>query len=146
MAMAAAMRGFAKTAAMAAASYVGDSEFFALDYLLRFMRVAVLLAGRIVMIDRGRITFDGDFLRLRSEFGDRRRLLIETPPGPPPVLEGAELVESIEGRHEFVFDAAQVGVAALLDQAAEQVRILDVETHRAPIDVIADIYAHWQKT
>lgn len=104
------------------------------------------LAGRIVMIDRGRIAYDGDFVRLRSEFGDRRRLLIETPPGPPPALEGAELIESVEGRHEFVFDAARIGVAALLDQAAGQVRILDVETHRAPIDdVIADIYASWQK-
>lgn len=44
MAIAAAMRGFCKTAAMSAASYVGDSPLFALDYLLRFMRVAVLLS------------------------------------------------------------------------------------------------------
>jgi ABC-2 type transport system permease protein len=38
------MRGYAKTAAMAAAGIVGDSPLFGIDYLLRFMRVALLLA------------------------------------------------------------------------------------------------------
>ena len=44
------------------------------------------LAGRIVMIDRGRIAFDGDFDRLRREFADRRRLLLETADGAAPAL------------------------------------------------------------
>jgi ABC-2 type transport system ATP-binding protein len=104
------------------------------------------LAGRIVMIDRGRIAFDGDFDRLRREFSDRRRLLIETGDGAAPVLDGAELVASEAGRHEYVFDASKVRIAALLEQAAAQMPVLDVETHRAPIDeVIADIYEKWQK-
>ena len=36
------------------------------------------LAGRIVMIDRGRIAFDGPFDELRNHFGDRRRLRLQT--------------------------------------------------------------------
>jgi hypothetical protein len=37
-----------------------------------------------------------------------------------------------------------VNIAALLAQAAAQTTIVDVETHRAPIDdVIADIYEKW---
>jgi viologen exporter family transport system ATP-binding protein len=104
------------------------------------------LAGRIVMIDRGRIAFDGDFDRLRREFSDRRRLLIETADGAAPALDGAERVSSEAGRHEYVFDASQVRISDLLDQVAAQTRILDVETHRAPIDeVIADIYEKWQR-
>ena len=48
------------------------------------------------------------------------------------------------GRHEYVFDAGQVKLSALLEQAAAQVEILDAETHRLPIDdVIADIYERW---
>ena len=36
--------------------------------------------------------------------------------------------------------------AMLLEQAASQTQVLDVETHRAPIDeVIADIYRQWQR-
>jgi ABC-2 type transport system permease protein len=43
-----------KTAAMAAASYVGDSPLFLVDYLLRFLRVAVLLAlWRVILGGRG---------------------------------------------------------------------------------------------
>ena len=104
------------------------------------------LAGRIVLIDRGRIAFDGDFRRLRREFGDRRHLFLETPGGDPPILQGAEWIKSERGWHEYNFDAAQVKIAALLEQAAAQTRVLDVETHRISIDdVIADIYQKWQE-
>src|SRR5207302_5095926 len=41
------------------------------------------LAGRIVLIDRGRIAFDGDFQRLRREIADRRHLLPEAGEGEP---------------------------------------------------------------
>jgi ABC-2 type transport system ATP-binding protein len=104
------------------------------------------LAGRIVMIDRGKIAFDGDFTRLRREFADRRQLFIQTAGGAPPALQGAECVKSEAGRHEYLFDASRVPIAALLEQAAAQTQVLDVETHRAPIDdVIADIYEKWLK-
>ncbi len=103
------------------------------------------LAGRIVLIDRGRIAFDGDFDHLRRRFGDRRTLLLETPNGSAPELTGARLVASEVGRHAYVFDATRVRIAALLEQAATQTQVLDVETRRAPIDdVIADIYERWQ--
>src|SRR5260370_40421205 len=90
------------------------------------------LAGRIVMIHHGNIAFDGDFDRLRRQFVDRRRLLIETDGATPPTIDGATLVESAEGRHEYVFDAGKVTVAAMLAQASAQALIRDVETHRAP--------------
>lgn len=105
------------------------------------------LAGRIVLIDRGKIACDGDWGRLRREYADRRRLLIETLNGPPPALQGAQLVHSEMGRHEYIFDAGQVRLADLLEQAAAQAQVLDMETHRAPIDdVIADIYERWHSS
>ena len=104
------------------------------------------LAGRMVMIDRGAIAFDGSFDRLRQEVTDRRRLVLETAGEQPPELHGAELIASEARRHEYVFDAAQTRIAALLEQAAAQTTILDVETHRAPIDeVIVDIYRRWHQ-
>jgi ABC-2 type transport system ATP-binding protein len=103
------------------------------------------LAGRIVMIDKGKIAYDGDFDRLRKEFADRRRLLIETESTSAPKLSGATLLQSEAHRHEYIFDASHINIAALLEQASTQTQILDVETHRAPIDaVIADIYEKWQ--
>lgn len=38
------LRKYTKTAAMAAAGFTGDSPLFLMDYLLRFLRVAVMLA------------------------------------------------------------------------------------------------------
>ncbi len=104
------------------------------------------LAARIVMIDHGKIAYDGSFERLRREFADRRHLFVETANGIVPQFECATLVKSENGRHEYVFDAARTSIAALLEQAAAQTQVLDVETHRADIDdVIADIYEKWQK-
>ena len=102
------------------------------------------LAGRIVMIDKGRIAFDGDFRALRRKFGDRRHLVLETAGTAPPRLAGVRHVHSEGNRHHFTFDAARTPIPALLQQAAEQTTIRDVETHRSRIDdVIADMYEHW---
>jgi len=46
-----------KTAAMAASSYVGDSPLFLMDYLLRLLRVIVLLAiWRTILAGRGAVS------------------------------------------------------------------------------------------
>ncbi len=102
------------------------------------------LAGRIVMLHRGSITYDGPFEELRRSVSRRRVLLIETPDDAPPRLDGAELVASEGGRHEYHYDAGAVRLAALLEQAQRQSEVLDVETHRPPIDdVVADLYEQW---
>jgi ABC-2 type transport system ATP-binding protein len=103
------------------------------------------LAGRIVLLHEGQIAFDGVFAELRRVLSPRRVLTPETTSVDPPQLEGAELIETERGRHEFAFDASRVTLAQLLEQASAQTDILDVETHRAPIDhVVADLYEHWQ--
>ncbi len=104
------------------------------------------LAGRIVMVHKGNIAFDGDFTQLRREFADRRVLSIETNSEQAPALTGAEFVKSEARKHEYSFDASTTNIAELLEQAAAQSQLTDVETHRAPIDeIIADIYERWQK-
>ena len=102
------------------------------------------LAGRIVLIDRGRIAYDGDFTELRRRFGDRRHLTIETGSADPPPLAGVRFTGSEGGRHHYTFDAARTPITALLQQASAHTAIHDVETHRSRIDdVIADIYQDW---
>ena len=104
------------------------------------------LAGRIVMVHKGNIAFDGDFTQLRREFADRRVLTLSTNSDLPPQLSGAEHVKSVAREHEYSFDGSKTNIADLLEQAASQSKIEDAETHRAPIDeIIADIYERWQK-
>ncbi len=105
------------------------------------------LAGRIVMISGGRIAFDGEFTHLRRAYGDRRRLRIETTGGPAPRLSQAALLASNGNTFEYAFNSAQVNVVQLLNEAGNQVELVDVETSRADIDeVIADIYESWQQS
>ena len=102
------------------------------------------LAGRIVLLHQGQIAFDGDFAEVRRLVVRRRVLTLETAGARAPTLVGAELLSSDAGRHEYAFDAAEVRLAELLDQAARHTEVLDVETHRAPIDqVVADLYERW---
>lgn len=101
------------------------------------------LAERIVMIDRGRLAFDGDFAALRRTVSTRRRLLLETAANPPQ-LDGAELVSSAGGRHTYLYDPSVSELPRLLAQAAQRSEVLDVETHRPDIDdVVADLYERW---
>ena len=105
------------------------------------------LAGRIVMLHEGSIAFDGPFAELRRVMGGRRMLLLETEATTAPILEGAELLGGEDGRYEYAFDSTAVSLASLLEAANQQTRVLDVETHRAPIDeVVADLYEHWQRS
>jgi len=103
------------------------------------------LAGRIVMLHRGSIAFDGDFEELRGIAAGRRVLLLQTASEAAPVLDGAEWVESDGARHTFAYDATATSLAALLVQAEAAGEVVDVETHRPPIDeVVADLYERWQ--
>jgi viologen exporter family transport system ATP-binding protein len=102
------------------------------------------LAGRIVLLHEGQIAFDGVFADLRRLLTQRRVLTLETASIEAPQLTGAELIHSDPGRHEFAFDASSVRLSDLLNEASAQTDVLDVETHRAPIDqVVADLYEHW---
>ena len=99
------------------------------------------LAARIIMIDHGRMAFDGSFEDLRRLVPDRRSLVIDID-GTAPVLSDARHVESNGSRHTYEFDAVRTRVADLLSAAGPSVR--DVETSRLPMDdVIADLYEKW---
>lgn len=103
------------------------------------------LAGRIVLIDQGRLAFDGDFRKLRQEFGDWRYMIIESTDEFAPDLRDADWITSEGARHTYRFDPGQIRIRDLLNQADAQTQIQDVEIHRAPIDdVIANIYEAWQ--
>ena len=99
-----------------------------------------------MLLHKGAIAFDGDFAGLRRQVSDRRVLRLEIDAGAPaPALAGAERTGGENGRHEYVYDATQVRLSDLLEQAAAQTQLLDVETHRAPIDeLVADLYERWQ--
>jgi ABC-2 type transport system ATP-binding protein len=105
------------------------------------------LAERIVLLDHGRISFDGDFAALRAASAPRRVLVLETSGTTAPALPNAELVRSDHGRHQYLYDPRRTTIAALLEAASAAGEVLDVETHRPDIDeVVADLYASWKES
>ena len=99
------------------------------------------------MLHAGEIAFDGQFDELRRLASPRQILRLETATSRAPMLPGASLLGSTDGRHEYEFDPAATPLLELLNHAAALTEISHVETRRAPIDqVVAELYERWQST
>lgn len=98
------------------------------------------MARRVVMINEGRIAFDGPFEAL-ARSGELRRITVSARACPE--LPGARLISSEGERHVFEVDAQSVDMRAIMRALSNQ-DVDDVESARAPIeDVIARLYASW---
>ncbi|WP_375386080.1 ATP-binding cassette domain-containing protein [uncultured Microbacterium sp.] len=99
------------------------------------------LDARVVIVHQGSLRFDGSFDQLRTTVTDRRRLVVRSSYEQAPNLEGARLIESINGVHTYDFVAAETSAVSLLSQLTEQEHIHDISTSPASIDeVIGDVY------
>ncbi|HOD04839.1 MAG TPA: ATP-binding cassette domain-containing protein [Anaerolineaceae bacterium] len=100
------------------------------------------LCSRVIILDVGRILYDGELSRLVQRFEGAHELRISAAedgpalvlPGlPPPRRDGRFLIYS--------FDPRQTPVAALLQQLNSHVSVADLEVHRPPLeDTIRRIY------
>lgn len=98
------------------------------------------MARRVVMINRGRIAFDGAFEAL-AQSGQLRRITVTARTCPE--LPGAQLVSSEGERHTFEVDTQATDMRSIMSALSRQ-DVDDIESARAPIeDVIARLYAQW---
>lgn len=100
------------------------------------------LCRRIVLIDKGRIIYDGNVDRIKLHYGATRTLVVRfAEPQARPALAGARL-ESAEGTvARFVFDRNAQRADALIRQAAERYDITDVSLEEPNLEsIIRRIY------
>jgi ABC-2 type transport system ATP-binding protein len=100
------------------------------------------LCRRIVLIDHGKLIYDGDVERIKSEYGRYRTLVLRFDhPTPSPQLVGAEL-ESNDGlTARFRFDRNQERADALIRQASERFNLEDVTLEEPDLEsIIRRIY------
>ena len=103
------------------------------------------MTRRVILIQRGKLAFDGDLQALLFRTGDRRTLRI-TRPGPAPELPGAKLVSSAQGVHAYEFIGTETSAVEMLARVSALAEVLDVELGRAPIEsVIAALYEKWKR-
>ncbi|MEY8356963.1 ATP-binding cassette domain-containing protein [Lachnospiraceae bacterium 54-53] len=105
------------------------------------------MAQRMVLLNKGRIAFDGNFDELRNVLGGFYRILVSTcDQTPAPVLEGMKLLKSENGVHEYELDRKKLEIHEVLGMLAGFGQIRDVEIKKAPIeDVVADLYLSWKE-
>jgi viologen exporter family transport system ATP-binding protein len=100
------------------------------------------LCSRILIIDRGRLIFDGDINTLKSRYGKERVLVVDLEePGPPLQLDGARVVR-VEGPRQWIaFDGERQSAAQLTAAAAAQAPLRDLTVQEPEIeDVVRRIY------
>ncbi len=104
------------------------------------------MARRILLIESGKIAFDGSFTELRTATGNLCRIIITTNSKEAPVFENAKLIKNEHNRYEYEFNTESMEFSEILMQISSTEGITDVEIKKAPIeDVIAGLYIKWKK-
>lgn len=105
------------------------------------------MAQRIILINKGRIAFDGDFDELRNVMGGFYRIVLTTTKEETPLsIPGMRLLKTESGVHEYEFDRNVLGIHEVMGLLSDFPQILDMELKKVPIeDVVANLYLSWRE-
>lgn len=100
------------------------------------------LCRRVMVIDHGKILYDGGFEELIKSFGGNRILFVEFAEYyPSPILENATIVQRDGMNVTYSFKRADVSASKLIHQLSDEYRIRDLEVRDQSIeDTIREIY------
>jgi ABC-2 type transport system ATP-binding protein len=100
------------------------------------------ICPRLMVINAGRVVYDGAVGELKARLGDRREIAVEFERDPGPVeLPGAELVRDEGARKRYRFDRSAVSAFALMRALEGRYPVSDVSLEEAGIeDVIRELY------
>jgi ABC-2 type transport system ATP-binding protein len=99
------------------------------------------LCRRVMIIDRGRLTYDGDLDRLRATADAERMLVVELErPGPPLDVPGARFVRS-DGPRQWLVIGPEVNAATVVADVAARYQVADIALREPDIeDVVTRLY------
>ncbi len=106
------------------------------------------LCQRLVIIDHGRLLYDGGVAEIRERFGTHRTLIAdldldEAVPDLAHPAPGATLSKQDGPRHWIRFDRREISAADLIAAVAARARLLDVTIEEPAIeDIVRQIYEH----
>lgn len=100
------------------------------------------LCERVMIIDHGKLLYDGQLERLRERFGGKRRLVVDfAEPYERPQVAGASLSAREGTRATFEFDGREISASELIGRLSTRYRIRDLEVREPDIeDTIRRIY------
>jgi ABC-2 type transport system ATP-binding protein len=100
------------------------------------------LCPRMILIDHGKVVYDGAVEAIRRSFGSERRLCVDFDGAAPAELpEGVELEERRAQRLVLRFRRDRVPAARLIAFLSERAPIADLVLEEAPIErIVAELY------
>ena len=101
------------------------------------------LCSRLLVIDHGRLIYDGDLDTLKQRYGGERVLVVDLEePREPLVVDGARVVRVEGSRQWLAFRRDETSAARLTAAVTSLAPVRDLELHEPDIeDVVRKIYA-----
>jgi ABC-2 type transport system ATP-binding protein len=102
------------------------------------------LCRRVLVLDHGRLVYDGEIDALKQRFGTERTVVVDLEePAPPLEVPGARVVK-VEGPRQWLrFHRAEATAAEIVAAVAARARLVDLTVEEPAVDdVIRHIYEH----
>jgi len=99
------------------------------------------ICPRLIMVDDGKLLFDGELTKLRTAFGARRRLTLEFKSDPGDIVLSCATPVGSEGmtRH-FVLDNDQISLVEVLTELSDGYDLHDVSLDAPDIEEVIRTY------
>ena len=95
------------------------------------------ICPRLIMVDDGKLLFDGELGRLRQSLGSRRRLTLEFGADPGPIhLASARLVTDEGAAKHFLLDSEDTSILDVLTELGSGYDLKDVALHEPAIEEV----------
>jgi ABC-2 type transport system ATP-binding protein len=100
------------------------------------------LCRRLIVIDHGRLIYDGGLDELKRRYGTERTLVVDLEEAMPPLDVPGARVERVEGPRQWLrFRRDEVSAARLTADVAAQARLVDLSIEETDIEeVVRRIY------
>ncbi len=100
------------------------------------------LCSRLLIVDHGRVIYDGGLDELRTRFGRHRTLVVDlAEPVPPIDVEGAHVVRVDSLRQWLRFDRDTLSAATLVSEIAQRYPLRDLALEEPAVeDIVRRIY------
>lgn len=94
------------------------------------------LCKRMILIDSGRVMYDGELETIKEHFGTSRILIVDVEEDVGLEIEGVELVREERRRKWLRFNRREYTAAQLIQKISEQAEIVDLSLQEPEIDSI----------
>jgi ABC-2 type transport system ATP-binding protein len=102
------------------------------------------LCKRMLIIDHGRVIYDGGVEEIRTQYGDERTVVVDLEEAAPPLdIRGARITRTDGPRQWLRFRRSETTAAQVIAQVAASARLRDLTIEEPAIeDIVREVYEH----